>query len=361
MTSISRRIPLLTAQRISPLYRMTKSSFQSIGSSPRPGILLVDTDVGFDDILAISCLVNTHTAEIPLVTTVGGIQSCPKRGARLVRSLVPSDTAVIAGRSQSKREPPRDWVVQARKELEQLQIQIDQQRYKDKSLLQQSGDYDLETTTSQQLSDCLLRYPDRSVDILCLGPLSNVASWMESDDTVRLLDAKLRQMWIMGGNLPSSSSIPEFNFAQDPTAAETTVLRLLESNLLDRIYIVPAQACEINEEVSQHEWKKIVDLAKSQDGILSKLFQIHSSLDSLKYDALCAFAYARPDAVSIIQKIHVGSIDTSSGLLIPASAVDNDSSTRMINFVVGFQLGDKPEFWEWIREAIRNESPFPKK
>jgi inosine-uridine nucleoside N-ribohydrolase len=358
MPSIVRHgIPSLTTQNLAPL-NAAQSSQYSTTKTNIPGeqsrTLLVDTDVGFDDILAISSLVRTKSAHVPFVSTVGGIQSCPIHAASLIQSILPWAT-VVPGRAQAETIPTPDWMMQTRRQLDRMRMEL---HSVDDLFQKQRDDHDFTTATSQKLADCLSQYPDRSVDILCLGPLTNVASWIEGDEeTFHLLDSKLRQLWVMGGNLPSTetSISPEFNFAQDPSAAKTV---LDSSSLQDRLYIVPAQTCEMNCDASStvsKRWKKLVELATSQEnnnnGILSKLFHINSSFHSLKYDALCAFSYARPDEVCI-RKIHVD-IDVKSGLLIPPS--DDQESTAGINFVVDIALEGENGFLAWLQESIQNE------
>lgn len=68
-----------------------------------------------------------------------------------------------------------------------------------------------------QIAELLKKYPDQGVDLMCLGPLSNIASWSEDDELFRLIQSKINQIWIMGGNVPGFDDA-EFNFAQDPTA-----------------------------------------------------------------------------------------------------------------------------------------------
>ena len=60
-------------------------------STPSEKVVFIDTDAGFDDLLAISSLINytnsTQAITVPFISTVGGIQECPHRASRFLDKI----------------------------------------------------------------------------------------------------------------------------------------------------------------------------------------------------------------------------------------------------------------------------------
>ena len=60
-------------------------------SPPEKAAVFIDTDAGFDDVLAISSLLNANNPKIcvPFISTVGGIQECTHRASRFLDKIYP--------------------------------------------------------------------------------------------------------------------------------------------------------------------------------------------------------------------------------------------------------------------------------
>ena len=220
-------------------------------STPPEKVVFIDTDAGFDDLLAISSLIShrpdTNSAiTVPFISTVGGIQECPHRASRFLDKIYNplSTTVVVSGlvvQDVLKDEVPRSWLLKYRRKLDEIMLPLEIpstiSKYNNKK-------EDVTLDLHASLQQTLQQYPDESVDLLCLGPLTNVASWINEKDTLHLLDCKLKSIYIMGGNTPSHNNeskedVAEFNFAQDPKAVHTVLTNPI---LRKRINLVTAQA-----------------------------------------------------------------------------------------------------------------------
>jgi inosine-uridine nucleoside N-ribohydrolase len=305
------------------------------GIAPLQRTLFVDTDVGFDDILAISLLnSSTSTTTVPCISTVGGVLACPIKAANFLEIMTPSNTLIIPGKSQVEKEmTPPSWMTNTRNALDQIVIESSSKS----SQKETTSD---STITKKKIPELLLQYPDNSVDLLCLGPLSNLASWVDED--LLVLERKLNEIWIMGGNLSNAKQQEaEFNFSQDPKA---TWKVLNCSQLKEKLYIVSAQTCEVSlSQAHQQQWERLTETAKRTDSVLSRVLEVNSTFGALKYDTLCAFSYANSDFGSL-QKIEC-SVDEETGLL----AFPCESNANLINFATDI---DVDLFFDWLETSI---------
>ncbi|CAJ1940244.1 unnamed protein product [Cylindrotheca closterium] len=376
----------------------TSSSTDNNSRRRKRRTVWIDTDVGFDDLVAISSLDCRQDIDIGLVTTVGGIQSNPVDSAKLLMDtwLVPTTTTVISGlvplaiQNDEDIDSTPSWLQNTRKKLKSLHLEVIALQAKNHPPFGSSSSSSSTLDTQKgwnQLAQFLTSQEDRSVDLLCLGPLANIAYCLldgnrnnNEDDTTmmmqELMDSKLRQVWIMGGNNPSVSNEPEFNFATDALAT-AQVLEGCSAALKDRIHIVPAQTCELQNNLEntttttttssnstvptvEATWDRLVNLATSEEeasesskdrsmSLLQRVFQSTPDFSSLKYDAICAFAYYREDQVAMEQlQIRV---DSTSGAL-----VEDNYQSAGLRFVTDFPLNGQDGFFQWIQEAIESSS-----
>ena len=175
---------------------------------------------------------------------------------------------------------------------------------------------------------------------------------INNEETLSLLDNKLKSICIMGGNTPvSDNDKAEFNFAHDPTAVQKVLSSPILSN---RISVVTAQACSKNV-IDDKAWGDIVETSKSSQGILSKVFEIESSKDTFKYDPVSAFVLANSlnsDLISI--KATDVIIDQETGLLRGTSSSNEGSESSVsINIVDEVKIGS--EYSTFISDAIAND------
>lgn len=314
--------------------------------------LIVDTDVGFDDLLAISALKSNKVANVPFITTVGGMQDNPDRAACYLKEIFPTTLDVVAGESTHVKNtsvPVENWLLESRTLLNSL---MDSEGVPEFCSKEESI-----AGTSLMIAEFLETHPG-SVDLMCLGPLTIVASWIESEHSEKIFIDKVKSIWIMGGNIPSKDNTqPEFNFKLDPLSMSKVIRH---EKLRDKIYIVPEQTCQ-RQIMSNEKWNSIVNHGKKGDGVISKILAKTSDWNFLKYDALCAFAYANHnvyngDEAAINHELLKVSIDSNKGLLLQPSHEDIEDAIAIdIKFVTNISMNEGFGFPVWLSEAIRNE------
>ena len=214
------------------------------------------------------------------------------------------------------------------------------------------------------LQDVLLNHKSNNdiVDLLCIGPLTNIAKWVKNDKLAPLLEHHVNHIWIMGGNIPeedgeqtiSATGVkPEFNFEQDPVAANIVFSSPI---LASKIFILPEQTC-MDVTLSQegdHVWDQTIQLSKlsSQNGIISRILQKDGSYSQIRYDPLCAFAYMYPSKIKY-ESMCV-SVDPSSGLVVPLKSNDCDIN-KPIKFITHVDHYGDGGFLSWIHKAVEIE------
>jgi len=310
---------------------------------PKKKTVIIDTDSGFDDILAISALINNSEISVPfIISTVGGIHECPYRASKFLDTIYPTANVVAGLSIQELSNEVPSWLLEYRRKLDTLVCPNN------------GDDIDKDVTTVElhtSLQQTLQQYPDQSVDLLCLGPLTNIASWVNDKKASSLLDNKLKSICIMGGNTPDSNNDKaEYNFAQDPNAAQAVLTNPI---LRNRISLVTAQACSKNV-IDDKAWDDIIEKSQAGKGILSKVFEVESSKDTFKYDPVSAFVLANlsnSDLVSV--KATDVIIDQESGLLIGTSNGGGSERSVSIKFVDEVKIGS--EYLSFINDAIAND------
>lgn len=318
----------------------TMTAASSSSKAIKSRALFIDTDAGYDDILAISNLLNTGH-NIPFISTVGGIQSCTDRSAQFLQKVYP-DTRVFPGRSQTFRGDSPKWLLDFRNGLNDIMNSV--------------GTFSVKFPKNHhdsisQIAELLKKYPDQGVDLMCLGPLSNIASWSEDDELLRLIQSKINQIWIMGGNIPGFDDA-EFNFAQDP-AAVATVLK--NDVLRNKIHILPAETCQKHSPPSI-EWNILMENGMEGSDIMSKVLNATSSWDDLKYDSLCAFSYAKPYCVSY-SRMNV-KVNEITGLLLPSTDADDGNLSLKMILDIAIDAPDEDGFLNWLRLTIDPEEGY---
>ena len=334
-------------------------------SRPQKSVIVVDTDCGFDDFIAISALHNESTpnnindgsyqhnhpssSKVHFVSTVAGIQDDPYRGTAFFRKTFPPPLLLATGADTSqqtlKSDDP-DWLIEYRKGLN---LFMDNDVTGNDTAMEDTGDGDAKIKCNEFLE----KQDDDSVDFVLLGPLTNLKNWLLDPSMGCLIQKKAKSIWIMGGNTPhhkgGESEIqggtiePEYNFAQDPYAANT----VLSSELIaDKIFMLPAQSC-IDIPSDNTIWLQAVELAKSRNGLISKILNYNKRFGDFKYDPLCAFVFTNPGSFQL-EELKV-EVNASTGLVSFAEG-RHGKSIKFVTHVDHFG-----GFLPWIYEEIEKE------
>ncbi len=197
----------------------------------QPAPIVIDTDAGSDDFLAISFLLSQPAVHIEAITVVNGmahVESGARNMIRLLEVARRPAIPVFAGRSAPLRgsaEFPADW----RKASDELP-----------GVALPAASSQPETRPAAAfLLERLRRGPP--VRILVLGPLTNLAEALERDPSIA---AGIQEIVIMGGAIRVAGNGPnhaaEWNIFVDPYAARIVFrsgvrIRLIPLDATDKV------------------------------------------------------------------------------------------------------------------------------
>ena len=227
------------------------------GAFPQPRFI-VDTDCGFDDLLALLCL--AREGNLALVTTTRGVTESAAHGATVARALLDRvgcvDVPVIAGgcSGEAERPPPR-WLRVSRENMRSFVAHELGAAVGDGG--HEGGD---EHAMLRAVRSCLEREADGSVELLALGPLTNVAAMSRDDELAAEARRALRGVTIMGGNRLADvrGGTGEFNFASDVQATRDVIAsRALTGERAVRV--VGLDVCHDGDELHAERARRVAD------------------------------------------------------------------------------------------------------
>lgn len=172
--------------------------------------LWIDTDMGNDDIMALAMLVQDPSINIKAISLVNGVSRVKKGLPNLKGILKFLNLSPFLFEDTSIKEYPY--------KLEFPKQDIN--RAEELTLLGKLPIKPLKTKPDD-LKNLFPTLPDQSV-LLALGPLTNIASLIQSDP--KLFKKKVAQIVLMGGGIEKGNVPPlrvaEYNIALDPSAAK---------------------------------------------------------------------------------------------------------------------------------------------
>jgi len=247
--------------------------------------LIIDTDPGHDDALAILMTLLSDQFDVLAITTVAGNATIEKvtRNAQAVLDLIGSHVPVFSGIDKPLKRELVTAVVHGESGL----AGFDTTR----------TDYKITKNASSKMIELVNANPSE-ITILALGPLSNVARAIQSDIQ---FSSKVKQLVIMGGaiDVPGNKNrVAEFNFFVDPEAADV----VFQSNIPK--VLVPLDACnkvvlqvEDFQKVENENLKSI--LIPMMEHFVAGLTTDEGTTGILVYDALAAYYLLNPNAFTL--------------------------------------------------------------
>lgn len=172
--------------------------------------VIIDTDPGLDDALAILHALNCGRFDVLGLTTVAGnigIDNTTRNAARLLAAMGRSDIPVVAGAAQPL----------TRKVIDIADIHGSDGLH---GLVLPEPEVPPLSDAIKWMATVLLAEPTGSIDILALGPLTNIALLVTDHPAAA---ARIGRIIAMGGAVEEKGNIgprSEFNFATDPEAAD---------------------------------------------------------------------------------------------------------------------------------------------
>jgi len=161
--------------------------------------VILDTDIGsdVDDALALAQLLGSPTIELSGVTTVYGNTRLRAQLASRIAATAGLPVPVYAGREETLSGREVWWAGHEGS----LHADLDQEPVEERDAV-------------SYLVDEVIHHPGE-VDIVAIGPLTNIAAAISSEPAFA---PAVRHLWIMGGNFGSGE--PEHNVRSDVDAAQ---------------------------------------------------------------------------------------------------------------------------------------------
>jgi len=236
-------------------------------------------------------------ADLRITTTCG--MSVSTVGAQALRRLLP-DLKIVAAQPvpEDERIIPT-WIPDFRSRFADF---VDRHGAKSDVITE-------EQCVVESTLDLLRNSEPDSVDILALGPLTNVCRWLEADGA--LVQSRVNSIWILGGNHPESdesvsssfeggaaATSIEFNFGQDPKAAAAV---LQSQHVSGKLRIVPGSETH-HSRVDDAYMDLIVAAAlraknNDDDDLLSQTIRADPQYAAF-FDPICCFLYDQPQAAT---------------------------------------------------------------
>lgn len=172
--------------------------------------IIIDTDPGIDDVVAITAALFSERLDVKLLTTVGGnvgIENTTKNAVDLV-TFLGKDTPVARGSGEPLLGPPQTAAeVHGSTGIGEYQFEAE-------------GD---STLLSEENAVLALRnriiHSEELVTLVPIGPLTNIALLLKTFPEVK---ENIAQIVLMGGAVEGGNATPvaEFNIFADPHAAK---------------------------------------------------------------------------------------------------------------------------------------------
>lgn len=267
--------------------------------------LVIDTDMGVDDIITICLLLKNSAINVQAISTVQGVANLnagTKNLARILTFIGKTNIPIYKGSiplAQKVNFP-----------------KIDRQRANNLTLLK---DIPIPKTPSKKVVIKKINFRLNSpVSLLCLGPLTNIAQTIKNNARF------IKELIIMGGAVFSRGNVSpdyftEYNFALDPTAAKFVFNSGLPITLIstDTTKQVPAKNKFFLQQIRAK--KPLTPMGEIIQSII-----LNNARDFIDfYDPLAATVLINPKIVSGSQKINLTILTNGQtiGRLNPKSSI----------------------------------------
>lgn len=182
--------------------------------------IIVDTDSGADDALALLLLLGTAGMDILAATTVAGnstIGNVTRNACAILDLAGRRDIPVHSGEPGPLARPLPKAVIHGEHGIEGIDMRATR--------------YDLDALAADKIIEIVRANPGE-IRLLAIGPLTNIARAIQKDPEVPGL---IRDIVIMGGAIDvcgNMSRVAEFNFFIDPEAADIVLRAPLKKTMI---------------------------------------------------------------------------------------------------------------------------------
>ena len=259
--------------------------------------IIIDTDPGHDDALAIMLIEKSELFDILAVTTVAGNSTIQNttNNARYILDLIGSNTPLYSGAAAP------------------LKIKLVQANVHGPSGLAGATITKQERLTGDAVDRIIeiVKNNPKQVSILTLGPLTNLAEALQKDETIASL---IQEVIMMGGAIAvpgNKNRVAEFNIFVDPDAADVVFSAPVKKTL------IPLDACnEVFLTLDDFEQLKNSHLCGPIRAMMTHYIEgiqaFEKTTGALMYDPLAAYFLINPS--SYITELMDVQIETQSEL-----------------------------------------------
>ncbi|OAT29590.1 inosine-uridine preferring nucleoside hydrolase [Buttiauxella brennerae ATCC 51605] len=296
--------------------------------------IILDTDPGIDDAVAIAAALFAPQLDLKLLTTVAGNVSVEKttRNALQLMHFWRKDIPVAQGAATPLVRKLRDAAyVHGESGMEGYAF-VDHQRQP------------LDKPAFQAIYECLLQSTE-AITLVAIGPLTNIALLLTQYPDCK---AKIKRLVIMGGSAGRGNFTPnaEFNIAIDPEAAA----RVFESGL----EIVMCGLDVTNQALLSPKYLATLSELNQTGKMLHALFSHYRSgsmATGLRMHDLCAIAWLVKPELFRTQPCFVA-VETRGEFTAGTTVVDiEERYQREPNAQVALDL-DVEGFQAWVAEVL---------
>ena len=267
--------------------------------------IIIDTDPGHDDALAMMLLVRSGLFDIKAVTTVAGNTDIQKttNNARFLLDLLEEDAPIFSG---AKKPIKRELIkanVHGKSGLDGVNV------IKKEKLNGLAVDKIIE----------IVRANPGEVSLMVIGPETNIALALKKDPKITSL---IKEIVIMGGAIEvpgNKNRVAEFNIFVDPEAAKIVFDAKVKKVLvpLDRCNEIPLFLGDFDKLKGSKLHKSVMAMMRH---FIKGIAKFEGVEGALVYDALAAYYLINPKAY-VLKKMDVR-IETEGGLTRGMSVAD---------------------------------------
>ncbi|MFC1697949.1 nucleoside hydrolase [Nanoarchaeota archaeon] len=241
--------------------------------------IIIDTDPGHDDAMALMLAVKSNLFNIKAITTVAGNSTIENttRNTRYILNLLESNIPVYSGAGKPIKRDLIQAVVHGKSGL---------------AGIDPTNEPNLTNDAPEKILEIINQ--NEEITIITLGPLTNIALAIQQDpETMK----KVKQIVMMGGAIKvpgNRGKTAEFNIFVDPEAADI-VFKFPVQKVL-----VPLDACN-DVHLYLEDFEKVTDerlkepLLKMNHEYIENTFQRLGIRASLMYDPLTVYYLINPD------------------------------------------------------------------
>jgi inosine-uridine nucleoside N-ribohydrolase len=279
--------------------------------------IIIDTDPGLDDALALILALKSRNLDVSLVTTVAGnskIDNATKNAKYILNLLEIEDIPISSGSEKPLKKDLTTAGVHGEKGL---------------GALKHKTNMDLNGKAVNDMISVIENNPGE-ITLVALGPLTNIAKAIKKNpESIK----KVKEFVVMGGAIDVKGNITEFaefNFFVDPEAAEIVL------NFPVKKTIVPLDICN-KIFLTLDDFKKIRDpnirkpVLTMMSSYIDNMFQYHGIKHAIMFDPLTIYYLLRPNLKTEKYNLVIEKEGNKRGMILKGSVIKNASVLKNIS------------------------------